>query len=77
MIIIKYPVDIDAFTLQKMYERFQEENPEERFIFIRNDITYMDLSLNDLYKIKEEIEKAIRDKEIVTLYEKGTLNDRL
>jgi len=77
MVIIKYPKDIDAFTLQKMCERFQKENPKEHFLFIRDDITYMDLSLKELYEIKKEIEKAIYDKEIITLYEKGTLDDRL
>lgn len=77
MKIIKFSEDCPAEDLQYLANKLKESEPEEHFIFIRSDITYMDLSLNDLYKIKEEIEKAIRDKEIITLYDKGTLDDRL
>ena len=65
MVIIKFPTDIDAFTLQEMRKRLQEENPKEHFIFLREDVEWIDLSTADLYRIKEEIEDAIHDKEII------------
>ena len=65
MIIMKYPKDMDAFTLQVMSRTLQEENPKEHFIFLREDIEWVDLSTEDLYRLKKEIEDAIHDKEII------------
>ena len=63
MVIIKYPKDYDAFLLQQVCNRLQEKNPKEQYIFIQEDLEWISLSLEELYKVKKEIEKAIRDKE--------------
>ncbi len=66
MVIIKFSKDTDAFTLQEMMKRLQKENPKEHFIFLREDIEWIDLSTADLYRIKEEIEDAIHDHEVIS-----------
>ena len=57
---------MDAFELQKMSEMLQKEKPEERFIFLAEDVEWIDLSTADLYRIKEEIEDAIHDHEVIS-----------
>lgn len=66
MKIIKFPKNMDAFTLQKMSETLQKENPEEHFVFLAEGIEWIDLSTADLYRIKEEIEDAIHDHEVIS-----------
>lgn len=57
---------MDAFSLQVLCKTLQEENPEERFIFLAEGIEWIDLSTADLYRIKEEIEDAIHDHEVIS-----------
>ena len=63
MKIVKFPPEYTYEDLQYLANKLKESEPEEHFIFIRNDITYMDLSLKELYEMKEQIEKAISEKE--------------
>ena len=63
MVIIKFPIGTDAFTLQEMQKTLQEKSPKEHFIFLREDVEWIDLPIRDLYIIKKEIEDAIRDYE--------------
>ena len=73
MVIIRYPKDYDIFLLQEACERLYKLNPKEQYLFIREDSMWISLSLEDLYKVKEEVEKAINDKEIMQLYKYGRL----
>jgi hypothetical protein len=73
MVIIKYPKDYDCSNLQYACERLHKKNPEEQFIFIREDLEWIHLSLDELYKLRDEIDRAISDKEISTMYKYGRL----
>ena len=65
MKIVKFPPEYTLEDLQYLANKLKESEPEEHFIFIRNDIELIDLSTQELYKLREEIDDAIHDKEII------------
>ena len=65
MVIIRYPEGSDPFIIQQMLKKLEEENPKEHFIALQEGIDWIDLSDQDLYRIKEEIEDAIHDHEVI------------
>lgn len=72
MKIFRYPsnfTDEQKVELSKELSKVAEEG--ERWIIIPDDIDVTDLSLDGLYELKKEIEKAIYDKRIKMLYDEG------
>ena len=63
MKIFTYPASLDQEELQMLADNLHKADPHERFILLREDIKYSDLSLRELYTLKKEIEDAIRAKE--------------
>jgi len=73
MVIIRFPKDMDAFSLRVMRETFQAKNPEERFIFLAEGIDVIELPLKDLYKLRDTIDKEISEREMLVPGERNEL----
>ena len=72
MKIFKYPsnfTDEQKVQLSKELSKVTEEG--EFWLLMPDNVEVTDLSLDALYKLKKEIEKAIYDKRIEMLYSEG------
>ena len=73
MKIVKIPENTCKETMQYLMNKLRQEEPDERIIFIRSDIDIIDLSLQDLYKVRDMIDKEISDREIMIPGERNKL----
>lgn len=65
MKIVKFPSYYDCCEVQRMLNELKRAEPEERFVAIPDNIDLIDLSTQDLYTLRKEIDDAIHDKEII------------
>ena len=63
MKIVRVPEGFPQEQMQKLSDKFKEDNPNELVIFISDAIDILDLSLEDLYKLREMIDKEISTRE--------------
>ena len=63
MKIVRVPEGFSQENMQILSGRLKEEYPNERVIFISDAIDILDLSLRDLTRLREEIDKEISDRE--------------
>lgn len=76
MKIVKIPEDYPDEEIEILSKTLRKENPQERIIFIRSNIDIIELSLEELYKVRDMIDKEISEREIQELY-KEINRDRL
>ena len=65
MKIVKIPKDATEETIRFLMDKLRQEEHDERILFIRSDIDIIDLSLQDLYKVRDMIDKEISDREMM------------
>lgn len=65
MKIVKVPEDTCEETIQFLMNKLRQDEPNERIIVIRSDIDIIELSLKDLYKVRNMIDKEISDRELM------------
>lgn len=65
MKIVRIPEGTCQESMQILANKLQEENPNERVIFISDAVDILDLSVQDLYRLREEIDKEISDREMM------------
>lgn len=65
MKIVRVPEGFPQEQMQKLSDKFKEDNPNELVIFISDAIDILDLSLEDLSKLRDMIDKEISDREIM------------
>lgn len=65
MKIVKIPENATEETIQLLMNKLRQDEPNERILFIRSDIDIIDLSLQDLYKVRDMIDKEISDRELM------------
>lgn len=65
MKIVRIPEGLCQENIRILMNKLEEENPSERIIFISDAVDIIDLSLQDLYKLREEIDKEISDRELM------------
>lgn len=65
MKIVRIPEGLCQESIRILMNKLEEENPNERIIFISDAVDIIDLSLQDLYKLREEIDKEISDRELM------------
>lgn len=65
MKIIRVPEGFPQEDMKILADRLKEEYPNERVIFISDAIDILDLSLRDLIRLREEIDKEISDREMI------------
>ena len=65
MKIVKIPKDATEETIRFLMDKLRQEEHDERILFIRSDIDIIDLSLQDLYKVRDMIDKEIFDREMM------------
>ena len=63
MKIVRFPEGCPAKDLQILADKLKENYPNEYIMFVSDAIDILDLSLQDLYKLKEEIDKEISNRE--------------
>ena len=63
MKIIRFPEGCPAEDLEYLMKKFEEEYPNEQIILISDAVDILDLSLQDLYKLRDKIDKEISDRE--------------
>ena len=73
MKIVKIPDSMDEETIRLLMDKLRQNNPDERILFIRSDIDIIDLSLQDLYKIRDMIDAEISDRELMVQDERNKL----
>ena len=65
MKIVKFPSHYDCCEVQQLLNELRRAEPEERFVAIPDNVDLIDLSTEDLYRLRKEIDDAIHDKEII------------
>lgn len=65
MKIVRVPEGFSQENMQKLSDKFKEDNPNELVIFISDAIDILDLSLEDLYKLRRMIDKEISTRELI------------
>lgn len=65
MKIIRFPEGYPAENLEYLRKKFQEEYPNEQIILISDVMDIIDLSVQDLYKLRDMIDKEISDRELM------------
>ena len=63
MKIVKIPVDYPDEEIEILSKTLRKENPQERIIFIRSNIDIIELSLEELYMVRDMIDKEISERE--------------
>lgn len=66
MKIIKVPTYYNYEDIQAILKTLQEAEPDQKYVIIPSDVELIDLSTQDLYRLKEEIEDAIHDHEVIS-----------
>ena len=65
MKIVRIPEGFPQEQMQILANKLKEERPNELVIFISDAIDILDLSLQDLYKLRGMIDKEISDRELI------------
>ena len=65
MKIVRFPDGFPAEDLEFLAKKLEEEYPNERILFISDAIDIVDLSLKDLYRVRNMIDEEISDREIL------------
>lgn len=65
MKIVRVPEGFPQEEMQILSDKFKEDNPNELVIFISDAIDILDLSLQDLYKLRGMIDKEISARELI------------
>ena len=65
MKIVRIPEGFPQEQMQILVNKLKEERPNELIIFISDAIDILDLSLQDLYKLRGMIDTEISDRELI------------
>ncbi len=65
MKIVRVPEGFPQEDMQKLSDKFKEDNPNELVIFISDVMDIINLSLEDLYKLRDMIDKEISTHELM------------
>ena len=58
MKIVKFPSSYDCCEVQQMLNELKRAEPEERFVAISENVDLVDLSTQELYRLRKEIDDA-------------------
>ena len=65
MKIVKFPPYYDYEDVENLREKFKQACPEEEVLFLTADTDVIDLSLQDLHKLRDIIDKEISNREMM------------
>lgn len=65
MKIVRFPEGAPVEDIEFLRDKFKEEYPNEHILFVSDAIDIVDLSLKDLYRLRDMIDKEISDREMM------------
>jgi hypothetical protein len=71
MKIVRFPEGTSAEDIELLQDKFKEEYPNEHILFISDAIDIVDLSLKDLYRVRNMIDEEISDREMMAPNERN------